>query len=76
VLTKRLTEDFCSKKGSDTGHNKSIEQARNRVEEATADVRRHCKPKDYATLGISAVALGLLIAASGGSGGLAFALAF
>jgi RHS repeat-associated protein len=70
-LTRRLLENELSECGSDRGHDKAIEQVRNRVDDAQLKVLRHCTEKDLAKLALGSVILGVVAGAAGAIGGAA-----
>jgi hypothetical protein len=70
-LNKRIAENLSC---PDPGHDKAIEQLRNRVEQEEQRVRRHCKdPTTLAELGL--IALGGLVFLPVEGGGLIFLFA-
>jgi uncharacterized protein RhaS with RHS repeats len=60
-LDQRIKENECSPKGPDRGHDKAIEQLRNRCDERKEKVKRHCK-EAARDLGLLTPAGGVLFA--------------
>jgi hypothetical protein len=69
-LDERIAEATCP----DRGHLGAIEEARNRVSNAAAKVRRHCRGGDMGELYLGAAVLGTVAAVAAGMGALIGAL--